>query len=52
MLAQFQQPLSPDLLHKVPDPLPLVIGHHLLQAAMVAGHVDAQLLVPHLRITS
>merc|ERR1719193_1969629 len=44
-LLQF---LSPDLLHKVPDSLPLILGHHLLEATVVAGHMDAQLLVTHL----
>ena len=47
----WSQNLSPpDLLHELPDLFHLALGHHLLQAAMVAGHVDAQLLVSHLHI--
>ena len=42
--------LSPDLRHEVPDPLPLVVGHHPLEAAVVAGHVDAQFFKPHLQM--
>ena len=42
--------LSPDLRHEVPDPLPLVVGHHPLEAAVVAGHVDAQFFIPHLQM--
>ena len=47
----WSQNLSPpDLLHELPDLFHLALGHHLLQAVMVAGHVDAQLLVSHLHI--
>ena len=42
--------LSPDLRHEIPGPLPLVVGHHPLEAAVVAGHVDAQFLIPHLQM--
>ena len=44
------QSLSPDPRHEVPDPLPLVVGHHPLEAAVVAGHVDAQFFVPNLQM--
>ena len=44
------QNLSPDLLDEGPDLCPLIFGHHLLKSTMVAGHVDAQLLISHLYI--
>ena len=36
------------LLHEGSDLFPFILGHHLLETAVVAGHVDAQLLVPNL----
>ena len=36
------------LLHEGSDLCPFILGHHLLETTVVAGHVDAQLLVPNL----
>ena len=42
--------LATNLRNQVPDFLPFILSHHLLEATVIARHVNAELFVAHLSL--